>query len=472
MRPLRVIIPVLALLAACTDPRAHSNAQPNGLPAPSVRREAPVDAASMRLSFAPIVRRVAPAVVNVYSRRVVRQQVDPYWGMFMGGPQSRVEQSLGSGSLVRADGVVLTNHHNIDGAQEIMVVTADRREWPATVLLDDPRADLAVLRIDTHGERLPTIAIDTRDDPQVGDLVLAIGDPFGVGQTVTNGIVSALARSDVGITDYSFFIQTDAAINPGNSGGPLVDMDGDLIGVNTAILSRSGTSSGVGFAIPAAMAQQVVQTALGGGTAVVRPWIGVRTQTLTGEMARSMGLGIPQGVVVAQLWPGGPAAQAGLHQGDVITAVDGQAVNDAAGLNYRVATRRPGETVSLTVRHANTADRQVSVRIQPPPSSPGRDQRTLSGANPLDGATVVNLSPAVASESGVDPFTQGVLVTSVSSTGVAARIGLQPGDLIRQINNQRINATADIPSALSSAPGYWVLSIERGGRIITAQFRG
>ena len=474
MRHLRVFVPILALLAACTDPRSQSNAQSTALPAPNVQRVLPTDARALRMSFAPIVRRVAPAVVNVYSRRLVRQQVDPFWGMFMGGgvPRQRVEQSLGSGAIVRADGVILTNHHNIEGAQEIMVVTADRREWPATVLLDDPRADLAVLKIDTRGENLPTIAIDAADDPQVGDLVLAIGDPFGVGQTVTNGIVSALARSDVGITDYSFFIQTDAAINPGNSGGPLVDMDGDMIGVNTAILSRSGTSSGVGFAIPAAMARQVVQTAIGGGRAVVRPWIGARTQALTGEMARSLNLPAPQGVLVAQLWTGGPAASAGVRQGDVIVAVDGQAVNDEAGLNYRIGTRRPGETVALTIRRAGATDRQVSTRIEAPPATPARDQRTLSGANPLDGATVVNLSPAVAAELGSDPFARGVLVTAVSPNGAARRIGLQPGDLVSQLNEKVIGDTADLARAISDTPGVWTLTIERAGRTITAQFRG
>src|SRR5262249_55518764 len=261
-KSLRILLPALIVLGACSGRSSH--AQPVGLPAPD--RAPPTSAAAMKASFAPVVRRAAPAGGNAYSNRAVRTQVGPLWGPFLGGgvPQSRVEQSLGSGSIVRADGVVLTNHHVVAGAQEIMVVTADRREWPATVLLDDARADLAVLKIDARGERLPTIAIDDADRVQVGDLVLAIGDPFGVGQTVTNGIVSALARSDVQITDFSFFIQTDAAINPGNSGGPLVDMDGNLIGVNTAILSRTGASNGVGFAIPAALAKQVVETALGG----------------------------------------------------------------------------------------------------------------------------------------------------------------------------------------------------------------
>src|SRR6185312_13831582 len=351
-------------------------------------------------------KRAAPAVVNVYSRRVVRTQVDPFWGMFMGGgiPQERIAQSLGSGSIVRPDGVILTNHHVIEGAQEITVVTYDRREWPAKVLLDDPRADLAVLKIDTHGERLPALPIDAAADVQVGDLVLAIGDPFGVGQTVTNGIISALARSDIGSNGVTSFIQTDAAINPGNSGGPLVDMNGDLIGVNTAILSGSGQSSGVGFAIPAALAKQVVTTALGGAHAVVRPWLGVKAQALTGEMARSLGLSAPQGVIAADVWPGGPAARAGIAQGDVIVSVDGHPVNDPTALNYSVATLAPGATATLVVRKAGGATRTVQAHLEAPPDSPAKDQRTLSGRNPLNGATVINLSPAAATNLGLDPF--------------------------------------------------------------------
>ncbi len=375
MAPSRLFLFALALLACAAVPppgRAQDGRAQSGgpsraalssepLPAP---RRVPADLASMKLSFAPVVRRVAPAVVNVYSRRIVHAQVDPFWTMFAGGAgRDRVEQSLGSGSIVRDDGVILTNHHNIAGAQEIMVVTADRREWPASVLLDDARADLAVLKIDTKSERLPTIAIDTGASPQVGDLVLAIGDPFGVGQTVTNGIISALARSDVGITDYGSFIQTDAAINPGNSGGPLVDMDGDLIGVNTAIVSRSGGSAGVGFAIPAVLARQVVSAAVGGGHAVRRPWLGAKTQELTGEMARSLGMAAPQGVLVTDVWPGGPAARAGIAQGDVIVSVNGAAVNDDAGLRYAVATVGVGQELTLVLRHGGGGEpRQVRVR--------------------------------------------------------------------------------------------------------------
>ncbi|MBA3812199.1 MAG: Do family serine endopeptidase [Caulobacteraceae bacterium] len=470
MHAVRALVPILSLLSACGQPMAGRAQDAAPMPAP---RRVPPDAATMKLSFAPVVQKAAPAVVNVYSRRVVRQQADPFWGLFAGGgmARNRVEQSLGSGSIVRADGVILTNHHNIDGAVEIMVVTADRREWPATVLLDDRRADLAVLKIEARGERLPTIAIDAAETPRVGDLVLAIGDPFGVGQTVTNGIVSALARSDVGISDYSFFIQTDAAINPGNSGGPLVNMAGDLIGVNTAIVSGSGTSSGVGFAIPAAMAGQVVAAALGGGRAVVRPWLGAKTQALTGEMARSLGLASPQGVVVTEVWAGGPAARAGIAQGDVVVSVDGAPVNDEAGLNYRVATRRAGETLSLAVRRNGGAARTLSTRVEAPPAQPPADLRTLSGRNPLAGASVVNFSPAAAYEYGADPFGgHGVLVTRVDQ-GYAQTIGLQPGDFIREINGVKIATTRDLAAALETPVRAWTLAIQRAGRLITATFR-
>jgi Do/DeqQ family serine protease len=420
------------------------------------------------------VKRTAPAVVNVYSQRVVRTQVDPFWGMFSNGgvPQERIAQSLGSGSIVRADGVIVTNHHVIDGAQEIKVVTADRREWPATVLLDDPRADLAVLKIEPGAERLPVIAIDDAADVQVGDLVLAIGDPFGVGQTVTNGIVSALSRSDTGVNNFSSFIQTDAAINPGNSGGPLVDMNGDLVGVNTAILSGSGTSSGVGFAIPAALVKQVVTTALGGGHSVIRPWLGLRPQALTGDIAKSLGLSAPQGVLVSDIWPDGPAARAGVARGDVVVSVNGQAVNDPTSLNYAVATMAPGASVNLVLRKAGGADHTVTARLATPPDTPAKDQRTLTGQNPFAGATVINLSPAAADQLGLDPFSGvGVVVTGVSG-GIAANIGLRSGDFIREVNGAPISTVASLAAALAQPSTTWTVQIERNGQTITAQFRG
>jgi Do/DeqQ family serine protease len=469
MRFSRLCLPALALLAACSDPTSRATSQTlDQSPLVAPTRQVPRDAAAMRLSFAPIVKQTAPAVVNVYSQRRERQQVDPFWQLFGGGgvPQERIAQSLGSGVIVRADGVIVTNNHVIEGGTEIRIALADRREFPARVLLADPRADLAILKIDVGAEKLPVLPLAARDDAEVGDLVLAIGDPFGVGQTVTNGIVSALARTDVGITDFSFFIQTDAPINPGNSGGPLVDMAGNIIGINTAIFSRSGSSSGVGFAIPAGMVRRVVESALGGGQSVQRAWLGARTQTVDAETARSLGLDRPQGVLVSDVYPASAAARAGIKQGDLILSIDGQAVNDQGGLNYQVATRKPGDTMALSVRSGGQT-RTLSVRAEAPPSMPAKDERTLTGQQPLAGATVINLSPAAAEELGADPFAAGVLITK--SSGFAARAGFQPGDLVREVNGREVNTVRELASAIA-ASSRWRLVIERGGQRVVANF--
>ena len=469
MRVAKLLIPTLAILAACSDPAARSMAQ-QALPQPT--KAPPTSAAAMKTSFAPVVKKAAPAVVNVGSRRVVRQRVDPFWDLFIGGgvPRERVAQSLGSGAIVRADGVILTNNHNIEGADEIMVQLADKREFPATVLLADPKSDLAVLKIDVGAEKLPVIAIDDQEALEVGDLVLAIGNPFGVGQTVTNGIISATARCNTGITDFGFFIQTDAAINPGNSGGPLVDMDGDLIGVNTAILSRSGQSSGVGFAIPATTARQVVSAALGGSHAVIRPWLGVKAMTVTGDVARSLGMSAPRGVAVMDVWPGGAAARAGVEQGDVILAIAGQPVTDEGGATYLFGARRIGESVPVTVLR-DGRELVLNVKAEAAPASPTRDERTISGANPFAGAAVANLSPAVADEIGADPFAgRGVVVVKVGQ-GAAQGVGLRPGDIVRAVNGKEIRTVGDLASAVSARVRVWQVTIERDGQRITAQFR-
>jgi Do/DeqQ family serine protease len=474
MRSTRALIPALALLAACSDASTSAAQEGSLQPAPLAEpnRIVPGDAGQLKSSFAPVVRRASPAVVNVSSKRVVRQRANPFWEQFGGSvPRARVEGSLGSGAIVRPDGVIVTNNHNIEGASEIVVTLADRREFPARVLIADARSDLAVLKIDVGAERLPVMPVDASEPLEVGDLVLAIGNPFGLNQTVTNGIVSALARTDVGITDYSFFIQTDAAINPGNSGGPLVDMDGELIGLNTAIFSRSGTSSGVGFAIPAALVRQIVEQAAGGGTQIVRPWLGAKGQIVTADIARSLGLAAPQGVLITDIYPSGPAARAGLRQGDLVTAVNGQAVNDDASLNYQVATRRDGETLNLRYRR-DGREQDVRVRVEAPPSRPAPDPRQLSGAHPLQGATVVNLSPALAGELGVDPFNgPGVLIRTVAGRGYAAGAGFQPGDVVKRINGEAVSDTRSLEAVLSRPQGAWQVTIERGGREISGTFR-
>jgi Do/DeqQ family serine protease len=467
MREYRVLIPALALLAACS-PSGNTQAE-TSLPPPT--RTPPSSAAAMKMSFAPVVKKAAPAVVNISSKRLVRQQVDPFWELFgMGAPRNRVEGSLGSGVIVRPDGLIVTNNHVIEGGQEITVALSDRREFPAKVLLADPRTDLAVLKIDVGAEKLAILGINDTGDTQVGDLVLAIGDPFGVGQTVTNGIISALNRTaDPSSDAASAYIQTDAAINPGNSGGALVDINGDLIGINSFIVSRSGGSSGVGFAIPGALVRRVVEAAVGGGHTLVRPWFGARLQSVTPEMARSLGLATPSGAVVAEVWPGGPADRAGVRQGDVILSVNGQPTVDAPSVSYTFGARKVGDTINVVLRRGGK-DQTVSVRAQSAPATPSRDQQVIGGRNPFTGATVVNLSPAVADELGVDTFGHGVLVTAVAG-GPAAVVGLQPGDLIRAVNGKQIQTTADLVTATSHRAAAWQVTIERGGQQISATFQ-
>jgi serine protease Do len=439
---------------------------------PQPQRQIPQSTQQIQLTFAPVVKRVAPAVVNVYSRTVVQQRVNPFFQQFFNiDPRmlQRVQQSLGSGVIVRADGLILTNNHVIQGGTDIVVALADKREFKATVQLADARLDLAVLKIDTKGERLPVVPFGDSDKLEVGDLVLAIGDPFGVGQTVTQGIVSALARTSATASDYQFFIQTDAAINPGNSGGALVTMDGRLAGINTQIISQTGGNVGIGFAIPANLARRVVEGVQGGGGSARLVWIGADGQAVTSEVAKSLNLARPGGVLLSGVFPSGPVSNAGLKVGDIIQAVDGNAVDDMASLNYRVATHRPGDVVKLRVSSGN-AVREVSVSLALPPESPPRELITISGRNPLGGAKVQNLSPAVNSDMGLGMMVRGVAVVSVAPNSLSGNIGFQPGDIIRSVNGMNINRSGDLQRALNAVDRGWDLVIERDGRKIQASF--
>jgi len=446
-----------ALLAAACMPAWGAAAQP-----PQTMRE-------VQLSFAPVVKRVAPAVVNVYSRSVVQAPVnpflnDPFFQRFFGmNPQlqRRVQQSLGSGVIVRADGLILTNNHVVQGGQDITVALADKREFKARVVLADARTDLAVLKIDTKGEKLPTVEFGNSDTLQVGDLVLAIGDPFGVGQTVTMGIVSALARTDTNASNYQFFIQTDAAINPGNSGGALVTTDGKLAGINAAILSPSGGNIGIGFAVPVNLARRVVEGAATGG--VKLPWIGAAGQPVTGELAGALHLSRPGGVLLKSVYPGGPAAQAGLKTGDVVLAVDGADVDDMQALDYRVATHKPGDAARLKIARDGKIW-ETWIKLALPPENPRRDTATIGGHNPLTGAKVENLSPAVAADLEMDLFARGVAVVSVSPNTPSDGYGFQPGDVIRSVNGQAITSVGQLRRLLDAAGGHWDLVIDRAGR--------
>ena len=432
------------------------------------QRVVPQSQAQIQLSYAPIVARAAPAVVNVYSNRIVRQAVNPFFQQFFGqGPmRSRVEQSLGSGVIVRGDGVILTNHHVINGGTDIRVALTDRREYTARVLISDQRTDLAVLKVDPGPDILPSLEFGDSDRIQIGDLVLAIGDPFGVGQTVTSGIVSALARSNGGASDYQFFIQTDAAINPGNSGGALITMDGRLIGINSSIVSSSGGNVGIGFAIPSNMARVVVDGALSGG--IKRPWFGAEGQAVTAEIARTMGLPRPEGVVLSQVHPRSPAAQGGLRQGDVVFAIDGFAVDDTNAMRYRVATKRPGDAVAIRY-YRDGAPRTVSLRVALPPDD-ARDESTITGRNPMEGARVANITPALADELQMDLMATGVVVLSIEDTSAAERFGFREGDIVRQINGDRIATVAQLTRALDAADA-WRIILQRGDQTLNLAVR-
>lgn len=432
-----------------------------------ITRVVPSSQAQVQLSYSPVVKQTAPAVVNIFTSRTIRTRssssfFDQMFGM-QRAPRERVESSLGSGVIVRGNGIIVTNAHVVKGADELKVVLNDRREFEATVVAQDEETDLAVLRIDTNGEIMPSLRVGADDDPEIGDIVLAIGNPFGVGQTVTSGIISALGRTNV--SDISSAIQTDAAVNPGNSGGALVNLQGELIGVNTAIFSRSGGSNGIGFAIPAALVERAIDSALSEGR-IVRPWIGARTNSVDATMASALGLDRAKGAVINELLDGGPADKAGLEKGDVILAVGDTEVNDDSGLRFKLATLRPRENTSVEyVRDGRI--RTTKVRVDTPQETPLRDERDLEGVHPFNGAVIVNMSPALGEELGFDPYLEGVMVLKVLRGSAANYNRLRPGDFILDVNNTPITSTRQLESLLISEPidVVWDVQIDRDGRI-------
>ncbi|RTL74255.1 MAG: DegQ family serine endoprotease [Bradyrhizobiaceae bacterium] len=431
----------------------------------------------LRLSYAPIVQHVQPAVVNVYAAKIVQNRNplldDPIFRRFFGvpgGQQEQMQRSLGSGVLVDSSGLVVTNNHVIEGADQVKVSLSDKREFEAEIVLKDSRTDLAVLRLKGTHEKFPTLDLANSDELQVGDVVLAIGNPFGVGQTVTHGIVSALARTQVGITDYQFFIQTDAAINPGNSGGALVDMQGKLVGLNTAIFSRSGGSQGIGFAIPANMVRVVVASAKSGGKAVRRPWLGARLQAVTPEIAETLGLPRPSGALVTNIAPNSPAAKAGMKVSDLIVSIDGQNVDDPNGFDYRFATRPLGGTAQVDVRRQNVVIK-LKVPLEVAPDT-GRDEIELKSRSPFQGARVANISPALADELRLDSNVEGVVVTAVADNALASNVGFQKGDIITAVNGKTIAKTSDLEQVTSEPARLWRITIIRGGQRINVTLGG
>jgi Do/DeqQ family serine protease len=478
-RPFRIGLLALMIVAVGCAATAWAQPAPSPAPAPETDRRLPQSADEVRLSYAPIVKRVAPAVVNVYASRVVQQSIspffsDPFFRHFFGDqdfgpPSQRVQRSLGSGVFVDPSGIIVTNNHVIANADQIKVALADRREFDCDVVLKDERTDLAVLRLKGATGPFPTLEFADSDKLEVGDLVLAIGDPFGVGQTVTNGIVSAMARTQVSASDYQFFIQTDAAINPGNSGGALIDMTGRLVGINTAIFSPSGGSNGIGFAIPSNMVHVVVTSALNGGR-VRLPWVGASFQALTSDIAEGLGVSDLRGALVADVAKGSPGYAAGLKTGDLITAVDGVAVDDPSSLNYRLATKSIGATAQLGFRRGSK-DYVATLALESAPEKPVRDPVTIKGNSPLAGLTVLNLSPAVAEELAYKGDPSGVIVSEVAGGSTAEEAGFQKGDVIVEVNGTRIDSTKRLAGAAAAAARVWQLTVERNGRLIRSELR-
>jgi len=418
--------------------------------------ETPAAGLPIDTGFSAVVQRVLPAVVNISSTKLVKTAAgselsplfsDPFFRQFFGDdlpqpniPQDRRQHSLGSGVIISPEGYVLTNNHVVEGASEIKVTLADKRELAARLAGRDPGTDIALLKVDAKG--LPVLALGDSTRVRAGDVVLAVGSPFGLGQTVTMGIVSATGRAGLDIEDYENFIQTDAAINPGNSGGALVDTQGELIGINTAILSGGGGNQGIGFAVPVNMARDVMSQLMKQGR-VIRGYLGATIQQVTPGMARAFGLKQAGGALVSEVIPGSAAARAGLSPGDIIVAMDHKPVSDMRELRFSISMIKPGTTVDLTV-FRDGREREVRATLAELPQrteSGGRQEEHAGSA--LEGVSVDELTPEVARQLGLPAGTKGVVVAEVSDSSRAADTGLRRGDVIQQVNRQPVSSISD-----------------------------
>ena len=436
---------------------------------------------SFQNGFAPVVGRAIHAVVNVSSSKIIRTSggtisspffSDPFFSQLFGNafpksfqsrPSVEREHSLGSGVIVNPNGYILTNNHVIDGAKEVKVLLGDKREFEARIIGTDAKTDVAVLKVDA--QNLPVLAFGDSSKMEVGNFVLAIGNPFGLNQTVTLGIVSATGRGGLGIEDYEDFIQTDAAINPGNSGGALIDEHGDIIGINTAILSGGGGNQGVGFAIPGNMARNVMDQILKNGK-VTRAWLGVSIQSVTSDLARALGLHETYGALINDLDKNGPAAKSGLQVGDVILDVNGQKIEDGPGLQLMIGSMLPGTNVKLTV-FRDGATREVTVKLAELPAAAKQsegDVGAAGGAVAMRGLSVAALTPDIANELKLPGDTKGVIVTSVDPASAASDAGLRRGDVVQQVDRQTVTGVDGFDRAIQSAGGKPVLLlINRNG---------
>jgi serine protease Do len=416
-------------------------------------------------------QKVIPSVVNISSTKTVVDRSpfysDPFFRDFFGNApqQERVQRSLGSGVIISADGYIITNNHVVGGANKVEVRLSDNRVFQARIIGTDPKSDVAVIKIEARG--LPYLPIGDSSKLRIGTFVLAVGNPFGLGQTVTLGIVSALGRSGLGITDYENFIQTDAAINPGNSGGALVNMRGELVGINTSILSRSGGNIGIGFAIPADFAVSVKNSILRYGK-VVRGWFGVTAQDIDAGIARSLKMPNPKGVIVVDVAKGSPAASSGIRHGDVITAINGKTVPNSISMRFMVSEVLPGTQAKVTViRNGREIVIPVNVGDLSKASASG-DTFTVSDNRFIGGLTAKEIDSGVRDSMNLNANVSGIIVTDIKRGSAAEGTGLKPGDIILQLGKTEIKTLADFKKAVGSLTGRKLsLSVLRGGVVMT-----
>ncbi|WP_299606043.1 trypsin-like peptidase domain-containing protein [uncultured Tateyamaria sp.] len=436
----------------------------------------PQNQSEITLSFAPLVRETAPAVVNIYVRFVTQARArtpfmdDPFFERLFEGfgqPQPRVQNSLGSGVILGEDGIVVSNYHVVGQATDIRVVLNDGREYDARVLLGDQESDLAILKID-DAKDLPFLSLRDSETVEVGELTLAIGNPFGVGQTVSSGIVSGLARSGGSNgRGAGYFIQTDAPINPGNSGGALIDMRGQLLGINTRILSRSGGSNGIGFAIPADLVAAFVKQARDGNDRFIRPWAGATGQAVDVDLAETLGRDRPGGIMLAGLHPASPLAEAGFEVGDVVLAVDGATVGSPGEMLFRMSVASDQDSATMT-RLRDGEEDVLTVALIPPPDSPPREETTLSEDASLPGLTLARINPAVLAELNLPIAADGVVVLDEGQIG--RRVGLRRGDVLQRIDRQDIETPAQAAAILSEARRGTTVRAVRGNSRIVLRF--
>ncbi len=443
------------------------------LPLMAGAQTVPGSRAEMGFSFAPLVREVAPAVVNIYAKRIVAGQDspfagDPFFGQFFegfGAPTERVQNSLGSGVILAANGLVMSNFHVVGEATDIRVVLTDRREFTARVIIADEESDLALLKLE-EAEDLPALPLRSSDDVEVGELVLAIGNPFGVGQTVSSGIVSGLARSSASL-GRGYFIQTDAPVNPGNSGGALVDMAGRLIGINTAIISRGGGSNGVGFAIPADLVAQMMAQAASGSDKFMRPWAGVSGQTVDAQMAEALGMERPAGIVLDELHPDSPFGQAGLLPGDVIVRLGRAEVNSPQEVMFRLAVTGIGQSIAVGYIRGGALN-SVDVALNVPPKSDTRIEVAITQGG-LAGLSVADIDPALIASLDLPLSAQGVVITGVE--GPLTRAGMMVGDIVLGINAAEITMAEEVRAIAATDTRGWSVDLSRSGQLLRLRFR-